>query len=75
MSYLLDTDWVINALAGRPRAIAPLELLASQTIAVSVITLAELFQKAFETTNAEAQLDAFRGLIEPFRVIPVVSLQ
>ena len=73
MSYLLDTDWVINALAGRTRAIAPLELLASQRIAVSVITLAEVFQKAFESSNPDARLATFRGFIAPFRVIPVTE--
>lgn len=73
MAYLLDTDWVINALAGRSRAIAPLELLSSQQIAVSVITLAEVFQRAFESSNPEAQLDTFRGFIAPFSVIPVTE--
>jgi predicted nucleic acid-binding protein len=61
MSYILDSDWLINALAGRRRAIAPLELLSSQRIGVSVITLAEVFQQAFESSNPEAYLDNFRG--------------
>jgi tRNA(fMet)-specific endonuclease VapC len=43
MPYLLDRNWGIDALAGRSRAIAPLELLSSQSIAVSVITLAEVY--------------------------------
>jgi tRNA(fMet)-specific endonuclease VapC len=73
MSYILDSDWLINALAGRRRAIAPLELLSSQRIGVSVITLAEVFQQAFESSNPEAYLDNFRGFIAPFRIIPVTE--
>jgi predicted nucleic acid-binding protein len=61
MAYLLDSDWVINALAGRRRALSPLERLSSQHIGVSVITLAEVYQQAFESTNPDAYLANFRG--------------
>jgi tRNA(fMet)-specific endonuclease VapC len=42
-------------------------------IGVSVITLAEVYQQAFESTNPDAYLTAFRGLIAPFRTIPVTE--
>jgi predicted nucleic acid-binding protein len=73
MAYLLDSDWVINALAGRRRALSPLEGLSAQHIGVSVITLAEVYQQAFESTNPDAYLATFRGFIAPFRVIPVTK--
>jgi tRNA(fMet)-specific endonuclease VapC len=73
MAYLLDSDWVINALAGRRRAVSPLERLSSLHIGVSVITLAEVYQQAFESTNPDAYLATFRGFIAPFRVIPVTE--
>jgi tRNA(fMet)-specific endonuclease VapC len=73
MAYLLDSDWVINALAGRSRALSPLERLSSQHIGVSVITLAEVYQQAFESTNPDAYLATFRGFIAAFRVIPVTE--
>jgi predicted nucleic acid-binding protein len=72
-SYLLDSDWLINALAGRSRAIAPLERLSSKHIGVSVITLAEVYQQAFESTNPDAYLHSFRGFIAAFRIIPVTE--
>jgi predicted nucleic acid-binding protein len=72
-SYLLDSDWLINALAGRSRAVAPLERLSSQHIGVSVITLAEVYQQAFESTNPDAYLHSFRGFIAAFRIIPVTE--
>jgi tRNA(fMet)-specific endonuclease VapC len=73
MAYLLDSDWVINALAGRRRAVSPLERLSSEHIGVSVITLGEVYQQAFESTNPDAYLTTFRKFIAPFRVIPVTE--
>jgi len=73
MPYLLDSDWVIHALAGRSRALSPLERLSSLHIGVSVITLAEVYQQAFASTNPDAYLATYRGFIAPFRVIPVTE--
>jgi tRNA(fMet)-specific endonuclease VapC len=73
MAYLLDSDWLIDALAGRRRAVSPLERLSSQYIGVSVITLAEVYQQAFESTNPNAYLHSFRRFIAPFRIIPVTE--
>jgi tRNA(fMet)-specific endonuclease VapC len=73
MAYLLDSDWVIHALAGRSRALSVLERLSSRHIGVSVITLAEVYQQAFESTNPDAYLATYRGFIRPFQVIPVTE--
>jgi tRNA(fMet)-specific endonuclease VapC len=74
MAYLLDSDWLINALAGRSRAVSPLERLAAvHRIGVSVITLGEVYQQAFTATNPNAYLTTFRTFIAPFRVIPVTE--
>jgi tRNA(fMet)-specific endonuclease VapC len=74
MAYLLDSDWLINALAGRSRAVSPLERLAAvHRIGVSVITLGEVYQQAFTVTNPNAYLTTFRTFIAPFRVIPVTE--
>jgi tRNA(fMet)-specific endonuclease VapC len=73
MAYLLDSDWLINALAGKRRAVSPLERLSSKYIGVSVITLAEVYQQAFASTNPDASLTSFRRFIAPFRIIPVTE--
>jgi tRNA(fMet)-specific endonuclease VapC len=73
MAYLLDSDWVIHALAGHSRILSALERLSSHHIGVSVITLAEVYQQAFESTNPDAYLATYRGFIAPFRVIPVTE--
>jgi tRNA(fMet)-specific endonuclease VapC len=74
MAYLLDSDWVIHALAGRSRAVSPLERFSvAQGIGISVITLGEVYQQAFTSTNPDAYLTTFRKFIAPFRVIPVTE--
>ena len=73
MAYLLDSDWVSNALAGRRRAVSPLEHLSSEHIGVSVISLGEVYQQAFESTNPDAYLATYRGFIAPIQVFPVTE--
>jgi predicted nucleic acid-binding protein len=43
MKYLIDTDWVIDHLKGEERVVKQLEELASEGIAISVISLAEIY--------------------------------
>jgi tRNA(fMet)-specific endonuclease VapC len=63
----------INALAGRRRAVSPLERLSAEHIGISVISLGEVYQQAFESTNPDAYLGTFRTFIASFRVIPVTE--
>src|SRR5438067_13369435 len=67
MAYLLDSDWVIYVVGGRPRVLQTLDRLSSQTLTVSWITLAEVYEGAYSSTNPEARLDAYRGFLLPFR--------
>lgn len=67
MSYLLDSDWIIQTLHGVPVAATVLQRLSRDRIFVSYITLAKMYEKAFESSNPEAHLDSFRGFIRPFQ--------
>jgi tRNA(fMet)-specific endonuclease VapC len=42
VKYLLDADWVIDFLAGRPEAVSLVAKLAPEGIAVSSVTLSEV---------------------------------
>ncbi len=44
MKYLIDTDWVINHLKGENRVVRKLEELAPEGVAMSVISLAEIYE-------------------------------
>lgn len=73
MSFLLDADWVINALANIPRATTPLLQLASQRIAISQVTVAEIYEGAFRSSNPEAMLAIYRGFLAPFQRLTVTD--
>jgi predicted nucleic acid-binding protein len=68
MRYLLDTDWVIQSLAGHKEA-ALLQKFAPSGICLSIITVGELYEVAFNSTNPQAHLSAIRQFLAPFRVL------
>ena len=47
MSYLLDTDWAIDALAGKRNAAATLSELFADGVAMSWVTVGEIYEGAF----------------------------
>jgi tRNA(fMet)-specific endonuclease VapC len=77
MAYLIDTDWVIDALVGRARAVNTIRRLARQRLCVSLVTLAEVYEVAFESPNPDAHLGNSRQFFAGLRVIglsePVVE--
>jgi predicted nucleic acid-binding protein len=49
MSYLVDSDWIIDALAGIPSAVAALKQRAHrQALAVSIVSFGEVYHGAFD---------------------------
>ena len=46
MEYILDADWVINALAGKRGASPLLRELRPLGIALSILTIGELYEGA-----------------------------
>jgi tRNA(fMet)-specific endonuclease VapC len=47
MKYLIDTDWVINHLKGENRVVSKLEELVPEGVAISVISLAEIYEGVY----------------------------
>ena len=68
--YLLDTDIVIYALKGRPAVVAALGKHAASPMAISVITLMELYYGAQRSASPEANLARVRTLEHEFQVLP-----
>jgi tRNA(fMet)-specific endonuclease VapC len=52
-TYLVDTDWVIHYLNGNKEIVAMLSSLGSGQLAMSVISLAELYEGVYYSTNPE----------------------
>jgi predicted nucleic acid-binding protein len=71
MGYILDADWVINALAGKQRADTLLQKLAPTGITISWITVGEIYDTAFAYANPDAHLAAFRQFLSPYQVVGV----
>ncbi len=73
MPYLVDTDWIIEALAGREPVLTTLRRLAPQRLAVCLISLAEVYEVAFNSPNPQAHLESFRRFLAPLRVLPLTE--
>lgn len=70
MKYLLDTNICVYALKRREAVIDRLQALSPDDIAISVITLAELWfgaQKSVRPESTRRSVDAF---LRPFEVVP-----
>ncbi len=69
MGYLLDTDWAINALAGRPDTVETLRKLTPEGIAISLITIGEIYEGAFGFPDPQTHIARFREFISAFRLL------
>jgi len=54
MKYLIDTDWIIHGLHGKERVVKKLLELRREGLAVSVISLAELYEGVFRSSDPVA---------------------
>jgi predicted nucleic acid-binding protein len=67
MTYLLDTDWVISFLNGRPEAVELVRHLADDGIAISIITYGEVYEGLLggpSTAERRAQFDEFVARVD-----------
>lgn len=51
--YLIDTDWVIHYLNGREDIVRRLDALQREGLGLSVISLAELYEGIYSSTDPE----------------------
>lgn len=73
MKYLVDSDWLIDAAAGRPTAAIPLTRLSADGLAVSIIAVAEVYEGAFGTADPAAALRGLREFLSDFAVLPLTD--
>jgi predicted nucleic acid-binding protein len=55
MRYILDTDWIINLLAGRQDAKVKIEQLDPEEIGISLVTVAEIYESAFRAVADQVE--------------------
>ena len=51
MNYLVDTDWIIHALHGKEKEVTKLLELKMDGLAISVISLAELYEGVYGSAD------------------------
>jgi tRNA(fMet)-specific endonuclease VapC len=66
LHYLVDTDWVINYLRAQPAIVSRLGELQPQGLALSIISLAELYEGVFYSRDPDGDgqdlADFLRGV-------------
>jgi tRNA(fMet)-specific endonuclease VapC len=65
MKYLIDTDWIIDHLKGDERVAKKLEELASEGVAMSVISLAEIYEGVYYSRDPVRSQEVFEGFLAP----------
>ena len=69
MRYLLDTNWLIQLLAGHKETATFHKRIHPDKMAVSYITVGEIYDVAFAYTNPQALLSSFRQFLAPFTLL------
>jgi tRNA(fMet)-specific endonuclease VapC len=67
MEYLFDTSWIIEVLAGRGETARQHKKLNLVKIAVSYVSIGEIYEVAFNYANPQAHLSSFREFLAPFQ--------
>ena len=65
MKYLIDTDWVIDHLRQQERITKRLEELAPKGLAISIVSLAELYEGIYYSNNPAASEQALQQFLDP----------
>ena len=73
MAFLIDTDRVIDALAGRADALAMLRRLPPRRVGVSVVTYGETLEVAFNSPNPAARIGVLRTFFGTVDLLPVTE--
>jgi tRNA(fMet)-specific endonuclease VapC len=71
MRYLLDTDWVIDHLHNVGSVARRLEELSSEGLALSVISLAELYEGVFNSTDPSGNETALLDFLVGITLLPI----
>jgi tRNA(fMet)-specific endonuclease VapC len=69
MRYVVDTDWLIDALVGIAAAVATLESLTPSGLGIRIISVGEIYEGAYRSPDPDARLAHYREFLAPFPVL------
>lgn len=71
ISYLVDTDWIIDFLKGERKVVEKLTSLVDDSLAISIIFLAELYEGIYASDSPEKQLKGLNDFLTGVTVIGI----
>jgi tRNA(fMet)-specific endonuclease VapC len=71
VTYLIDTDWLIDVYGGRVAPARTLDELQPQGLAVSIVSYGEMLEGAFGYLDTSARLADVYGLLSRFETLPL----
>ena len=70
-AYLIDTDWAIHYLNGHEAVVGEINRLADEGLALSVISLAELYEGVYYSNDPVGSEDGLTALLKNISVIGI----
>jgi tRNA(fMet)-specific endonuclease VapC len=71
--YLADTDYLIDARGGISAALGSLQQMSDQGVAVSIVSLGEIFEGAYGFPDPARLLTGFRQFLATYPVLPLID--
>ncbi|MBI3795721.1 MAG: type II toxin-antitoxin system VapC family toxin [Deltaproteobacteria bacterium] len=69
LHYLVDTDWVIHYLKGRDPFVERLQALGGQSLAISVITLGELYEGVYGAAEPDKRAQGLKDFLQGVTIL------
>lgn len=63
MKYLVDSDWIIDCLRGDQKAAAVLLGVVREGLAVSIISVAEIYEGAYGLPDSAPHMETLRSFL------------
>lgn len=70
MTFLLDTDWAVWLLRGRPEFTTDFQKVLPEGVALSAVTLAELMTGVYRTRDPQKARDGLHRFLKRVAVLP-----
>lgn len=67
--YLVDTDWLIDVMTGVAAAQSILTELSDDLLAISIVTLGELFKGVHRSPNPASHMQSLKGFLDGYQVL------
>jgi tRNA(fMet)-specific endonuclease VapC len=71
MTYLIDSDWIVDWLKNKPDAIRLLRTIAPDGLAISLISVGEIYEGVYFGHDPSRHERAFRQFLRGVTVLPL----